>query len=589
MGAVIINNSFRIRRKMKKLICAILILSVSSITSADGAVQMAIWDFGPNTQYFTTQPTTENVIGTPTLELFGGILDPNGKNGVDYTDIAGINHIAGQAAAWDEIYVIGNSAMWIVTIDTVGWKDLGVRFDYKAWNSKTTSFGIDYRLSDSEPWINILNNALIIPDKTFHSFTYSLSGVTEINNQPVVELRFSGFDKKGSGKLAFDNFELMGTPTPIRVNQFGNLNGRNVSSTLMDVNGTYVTFKLTGAGFGEVIGGANFDEIMLFGTDANSRLTISSKGRTETSIGDIIVYGSLKRILAGTTNLRGNITVTGSLGTLILNDIADDHIITIGPSANPKAAVAMAFDQVRDLTIDSNMPIRLISATEWLGGSIRAPSIFRIKTKGDKKRTIAGDLDVNVIIDGSVNIAKAAGTLSGEWSCNSIKRISCLDAVEANFILSQIPDVRIPALGRLTAAEWICSTQIISAGNIGIIKAGAMENSICFAGIAEGITGLPVAEVNSFDGIATIRRIAVKGIRGETPPYFINSDIAAAKVLYGYIVEPQSDNNDVPFGLFADYFKKLAIRKNDGKTVLLRELQESKDSQTIDGVEIRLY
>jgi hypothetical protein len=571
---------------MKKLICAILILSVSSITSANAAVQMAIWDFGPDTQHFTTLPTTENVIGIPTLDISGGIIDPNGKNGAAYTDIAGITHIAGQAAAWDEIKVSGNGAMWIVTIDTIGWKDLGVRFDCKEWNPDTISFGIDYRLSDSEPWINIPNNAQIIGDGTFHSFTYSLAGITGINNQPVVELRFSGFDNQGSGKLAFDNFELMGTSVPVRVNQFGNLNGRNVRLTLMDVNGTYVTFNLTGAGFGEVIGGATFDEIMLFGTDETSKLTISSKGRTEISIGDIIVNGSLKGILARTTNLRGNITVTDSLGTLILNDVADNHIIEIGFSANPKAAVAMVFDQVRDLTIDSGMPIKSISATEWLGGSINAPSIIRITTKGDKKRTIAGDLDVNVILDGSVNIAKVAGTLSGEWSCNSINSISCLDVVEANLILSQPPDVKIPALRRLTAAGWINSTQILSKGNIGNVIARAMENSKCFAGIAEGITGLPVAEVNSFNEIATIKRIAIKGIRGESPPYFTNSNIAAAKILNGSIVYPQSDNNGVPFGLCADYIKKLTIKKTDGTTTSLTEPDKS---QTIDGVEIRLY
>jgi hypothetical protein len=45
----------------------------------------------------------------------------------------------------------------------------------------------------------------------------------------------------------------------------------------------------------------------------------------------------------------------------------------------------------------------------------------------------------------------------------------------------------------------------------------------------------------------------------------------------------------VLFGLSANYIKKLTIKKTDGTTTSLKELKESKDSQTIDGVEIRLY
>jgi len=199
---------------MKRLISAVLVISVIIIASANAAQQIAIWDFGPDANHFTTLPTTENVIGTPTLVLSGGTLDPTGKNGVAYTDIAGITHTAGQTGAWDEIKVSGDNAKWIVTLDTVGWIDISLRFDYKAWNSKTTSFDIDYRLNDTDAWTNILNNTPIVGDQTFHSFAYSLASLDAIENKPVVELRFNDFDNKGSGKLAFDNFELTGTQIP---------------------------------------------------------------------------------------------------------------------------------------------------------------------------------------------------------------------------------------------------------------------------------------------------------------------------------------------------------------------------------------
>ena len=208
---------------MKRSISAVLVLSVIIITSANAAQQMAIWDFGPNAAGYTTNPTAENLVVTPTLVLSGGTLDPDGKDGVAYTDAAGVSHAMGQSAAWDEINISGDNARWIVTIDTVGWTDLSVRFDYKAWSSKTNSFDIDYRLSDSDPWTNILNNTPIVGDQTFHSFAYSLASLDAIENQSLVELRFNDFDNHGSGKLAFDNFELTGTlvPEPATIALFG--------------------------------------------------------------------------------------------------------------------------------------------------------------------------------------------------------------------------------------------------------------------------------------------------------------------------------------------------------------------------------
>jgi hypothetical protein len=208
---------------MKRLISAVLVFSVIIIASANAAQQMAIWDFGPNAAGYTTNPTTENLIGTPTLVLSGGTLDPDGKDGWAYTDTAGILHAMGQSAAWDELKITGDNARWIVTLNTTGWQDISLRFDYKAWNSKTTSFDIDYRLSDLDPWTNILNNTPIVGDSAFHSFAHSLASLDAIENQPVVELRFNDFDNKGSGKLAFDNYELTGTqiPEPATIGLFG--------------------------------------------------------------------------------------------------------------------------------------------------------------------------------------------------------------------------------------------------------------------------------------------------------------------------------------------------------------------------------
>jgi hypothetical protein len=140
------------------------------------------------------------------------------------------------------------------------------------------------------------------------------------------------------------------------------------------------------------------------------------------------------------------------------------------------------------------------------------------------------------------------------------------------------------ALGKLTVNGWIDSSQILSQGNIGTITAGVMTDSNCFAGVADDITGLPIAEEASFPETATIKSISIKGIKGESAPYFINSNIAAKNILSVSLLYPQNENSGVPFGLTAYNIKKLTIKKMDGTT-----LKDPKTTWTIDNFEIRLY
>jgi hypothetical protein len=199
---------------MKRIIAAVLVMSLISITSAKGAGQLAIWDFGASSGFYTEAPTAENVIGTPTLLVDGGQKDPDGKDGVAYVDVLGVSHIAGQAAAWDDVKVSGLDAEWIVTINTTGWKDIGVRFDYKAWDPTTTTFDLDYRLSETAEWVEILDNQTITANNAFHTFAYSLADIGAIENKSLVQFRFNDLDENGNDKFAFDNLEFTGTLIP---------------------------------------------------------------------------------------------------------------------------------------------------------------------------------------------------------------------------------------------------------------------------------------------------------------------------------------------------------------------------------------
>ena len=379
--------------------------------------------------------------------------------------------------------------------------------------------------------------------------------------------------------------------------KFGSFDSqKNAKLTLQDCNYNDVTFSLSGPGYGEIdCEDCNFSLIALYNTNEKSGFTIKTKGKTETSVGNIISDGPLKSITAKTTDLRGDITINGSLGMLTLDDVADGHMITIGPSANPKAGVLMKFDEVNDLTINSDMPIKTLSATDWVGESINAPSAGSIMVKGDKKRGIPGDLDVDVTLKGgTINSVRVAGILSGAWTCDAIKSISAMNIVEAALTLTQEPNDKILALGKLTAKGWITDSQILSSGNIGTVTAGAVQNSSCFAGVtatrdldADGVLDLPDpnADIDYVDP-AAIKSIKISGIKGEQY-CVINSNIAAARILSAYLADPNTSNSGVVFGIAADYIKALKI-KDDTGIHSYKDLDEP-SVLTFDDAEIRLH
>ena len=181
---------------------------------------MAIWDFGPDASGYTEAVTADNVIGVPAIVIDGGEKDSDGKDGIEYTDAAGFWHEAGLGGAWNDVNVgvPDPDAAWILTINTTGWEDIAIRWDYKSEESPT--FDLNYRLDDGGDWLMILDDEPITVDwDNFYSFNRNVSLLTggAVDNQPFVQLHFFGLDKFGDGKYVFDNLELTGVPEPCSV------------------------------------------------------------------------------------------------------------------------------------------------------------------------------------------------------------------------------------------------------------------------------------------------------------------------------------------------------------------------------------
>ncbi len=204
---------------MRRTIALMVLVLLPALSGQANAELMAIWDFGPTAGTYTLNPQYEYVTGTPTMSAGNADYDINGGNGTAFNDANGNSHIAGQSLHWNDVSGTGdNDAYIIITIDTTGWQDMAIRWDYKSDadgnNLGPTSFDFDYKVG-SGSWVNILNNQPIIRDEIWHEFNYDLSSRTAIENQAFVQLRIDDLDNDSpDGDYWQDNVQLTGVPEP---------------------------------------------------------------------------------------------------------------------------------------------------------------------------------------------------------------------------------------------------------------------------------------------------------------------------------------------------------------------------------------
>lgn len=200
---------------MRKLLIPAACFFVCFVPPSYGSL-LAIWDFGDSSSVYTQSPAAYHTVTSPTLTLAGSDVDTNGKDGVGYTDAAGVVHIAGQAAAWDDINKSGsdNDAALFMTLNATGFTDLAIRWDYKS--EEAVSFDLAYRISPGGSWTQVADNQAITPGwDTGTWYSVALTLPTVLNHQPYVELRLDDLvEGPGNNRFAIDNIEITGVPEP---------------------------------------------------------------------------------------------------------------------------------------------------------------------------------------------------------------------------------------------------------------------------------------------------------------------------------------------------------------------------------------
>lgn len=158
---------------------------------------------------------------------------------------------------------------------------------------------------------------------------------------------------------------------------------------------------------------------------------------------------------------------------------------------------------------------------------------------------------------------------SGDLTALTAKSVAISgNYTNATLPLTQAPDPKIKALGKLAVKKKMDNVEVRSAGNVGNVDVGQLFNSNVFAGVNAGITNLPTSAAD-FDTAAIIASIKIKGIKTEAI-WLQNSNVAATTVTKTAFGFAMTDNADVSFGLANQQFKSI------GYTDATQKLKASK-------------
>ncbi len=160
-----------------------------------------------------TSPTESQLSGAPLLTLGGTDLVQSGQAGVSFTDESGTTHSAGLAAAWGSGIDSPGGNSFQLHVDTTGYENFVVSYDYRATSSGSPSAQLSYRLGDSGLFTSFSSQSFT-RDGIYHSTSVDLSSLSSIENTPNVYLLWDLAAGSGSGTFRVDNVQLRAAAVP---------------------------------------------------------------------------------------------------------------------------------------------------------------------------------------------------------------------------------------------------------------------------------------------------------------------------------------------------------------------------------------
>lgn len=319
---------------------------------------------------------------------------------------------------------------------------------------------------------------------------------------------------------------LIGVDQPYELAwQFGDLPGRrNAKLRLRGPDGQWVLFALAG-GVGEVVG-EDFSEIVVSGTGPGSRMVIRPAGGSAV-VGDIVTDGPMAVLAAPQVAVTGDVNIPGGVRVMVLGDlVTGEQTINLGGRGG---LARLRLGRVEDLSLTSDDPLASLVVSQWHDTAgeadvITAPWMGALVS--------GGDAEMSMILHGdpgpraSLGRAVIRGDLTGvTWSMGG-------------------------SAGAVVVLGAMSDTNMQAAGGLGVLNVGAAVDSDVAVGVGTGFGRDHAESADDFvDALASIRAVVVRGLRGSTGPYLINSNITAGQVGRAVLrgVDTRADD---PFGLW---------------------------------------
>jgi hypothetical protein len=378
-------------------------------------------------------------------------------------------------------------------------------------------------------------------------------------------------------------------------------------------NHTTATISLTGPGTGTIhLGGDNLaqvgdharganqeiESITLTGTTAATQLTINGvsakRGTVFADVGHITSDGSLGSLRVRRLFLDGDVNLAGGIKTLNV-DGARSSTMSFGQSIG---AINLSMGTIIDENLSTPAPFSQVRGGNWFS-SDSVPETFKAAYLGRVLTT--GHFDVGVQLTGDGAPARMIGSLSvrgevgGTWNIpgasaplliggstfdwnatfGSLASINDFGTLAGSLTVPSISSIRVHGtmqnellnltgaggtdLGNLQVFGIIKDSTINAAGNLGRIRAEALQGSLVYAGVGT----LPFGETlpnlaSDLSMAATIQSITL--VPRAKVVGFLGSDIAASSVGNLSLATTQIANNGIPFGIAATSIGRVTMR-----------------------------
>lgn len=419
----------------------------------------------------------------------------------------------------------------------------------------------------------------------------------------------------------------------------------------VDATGDTVTVHLIG-GTGIVFlppgDQGDIRQIVLSNTTDRSMLRITGR----TTVGDITVNGPLGTLSAALATLTGTLSIgpaTTAFGatTITLDRLVEAQITSQMPVGSLIAAAwtdadgtpdVLTAPRARNVMIRGQMQadLDLLGATDRLNKSLGGFMVIgafegHIRLAGGAGAMTVGNWAVGSLDGLFVSSIISRGSLGAAINLDGDNRGASMNLLSVTGGVSS-PSISLAGIIRtITAGFWnVADFQAVSAssvivrgdfsgaftlsgqnaagssllvlsvmgsinnavvwvtGSINSVLAGSMIDSTIFAGIRQGVVGLPAAEADFLDPLNPLRPIAINVFRISKPLGQVSNSLLAAPVLGTVMVRNvQYNAGTTPWGIAADEVIRLLMTYNTGQpTDIDRNIRES--LATVGKVEVRI-